>query len=328
MNPNRRGIAARALTCPALPGAGRCCCQPLSSLQAVPTSLQEHYSLDSEKTTPATALLNAELRTQLATFFPRSTPLSLLLLHISQLEHVSLSEQASINTRQRYHAPAGFLEQVLTNVRRAIRSGDQILIDAGVGAAIIFPEVDLQGIAKIVERIYRSVSLLQAETVIPPLRYETDVAMGIGSYPEVGGSLEHLLHHVSITTRRFTLRPAITTQLWRSEAARNAAEDGLVTPIARPQHAQRQGHIRQDGAPFMQLPARLPERLKHLVPYSTALKLCCAPVGRDHHYLTIAMADPADDAALRYLAELTGLTIFPVACDITRLKALLAAHAW
>ncbi len=316
-------MAARSIARPATPTAERCYCQPLSSLQALPSPAQEHTHVDVEKTTPATASLNAGLRTQLAGFFPRSTPLSLLLLHVSQLEHVSLTQQASINESQRYHASPGFLAQVLANGRRAIRNSDQLLVDEGVGAAIIFPEVDLQGISKILERIYRSVSLLQAETVIPPLQHETDVVMGIGSYPEHGGSLEHLLHRVSITARRFTLRPAITTQLWSIEPLRSETEELAVPHIPNAQQTMRQEHV-QTGVPFMQLPSQLPARLKQLIPYSIALKLCCAPVGRDHHCLTVAMAEPSDSASIRYLSEVTGLTIFPVSCDVTLLHALLA----
>lgn len=303
------------------PRVERCHCQPLSSLQAVHPQTQDEECVDIEKITPASPALNAMLRAQLASFFPSSTPLSLLLLHISQLEHISLSQPATFNKRQRYHAPPSFLEQVLANVRRAIRSSEQILVDEGVGAAIIFPDVDQQGISKILERIYHNVSLLQAETVIPPLKHETDVVMGIGSYPEAGGSLEHLLHRVSVTTSRFTLPPAITTQLRAMDTMQPDTEE-LV--IVRPPDNQGKAHASSPGVPFMQLPSQLPARLKHLIPYDIALQLRCAPVGRDHHCLTVAMAEPSNSTSLRCLAEITGLTIFPVSCDISALNTLLA----
>jgi type II secretion system (T2SS) protein E len=323
MNLKSRDTLAHSLADPHASTAEQCHCQPLSSLQAVPTVKEEHASVEIEKTTPATAQLNAAVRARLADFFPRSTPFGLFLLHVSQVEQLSLTQQASINSRQRYHASASFLAQVLANVRRAIRDADQILIDEGAGAAIIFPEVDLQGVSKILERIYRSVSLLHSETVIPPLDQETDVVMGIGAHPESGGSLEHLLHHVSTTARRFTLRPAITTQLWSIEPQRGDAEELAAAPISGMQQAGRPEHV-QAGIPFMQLPSQLPARLKSLIPYSIALKLCCAPVGRDRHRLTVAMAEPSDGASIRYLAEITGLAIFPVSCDIALLQVLLA----
>src|SRR5947209_14375044 len=81
------------------------------------------------------------------------------------------------------------------------------------------------------------------------------------------------------------------------------------------------------SVPFMNLPAQLPRRLKQLIPYPTAFELRCAPVGRDHHCLTVAMADPINNAAIDRLREMTGLTIFPVSCDVSALNALLA-HKW
>ncbi len=95
---------------------------------------------------------------------------------------------------------------------------------------------------------------------------------------------------------------------------------------AEPHHDQQKapGSSRSaSNVPFMQLPAQLPSRLRQLIPYHIALELRCAPVGRDHQYLTVAMADPNNSNAVHALRELTGLTIFPVACDISALNALL-----
>ncbi len=75
---------------------------------------------------------------------------------------------------------------------------------------------------------------------------------------------------------------------------------------------------------FLQLPTHLPKRLKQLIPYQLALEIRCAPVGRDHDRLTMAMADPTDTNALRQLEEATGLSIFAVSCDLEVLDALLA----
>ena len=309
-----------------------CCCQPLVSLHGVPQPEMEQGEddIDCDKITPATAELNTSIRMQLSSFFPRTTPVSMLLLHASQLEHIHISPQTAVlHKRLRYHAPTSFLDQVLVNVRRTIRTSDQILIHKGVGAAIIFPNVDQQGIFNILERVYRSISLLQAETVIPPLKRETDIVMGVGSYPEDGPSLEHLLHRVSITVRRFTLRPAITTQLWSvASHEQEEAETSIYTyQQVHDGHAQSFTQPRPNKArvniPYMQLPAQLPTRLKHLIPYHLARELRCAPVGRDHHCLTVAMIDPTDSSSIRTLREHTGLTIYPVFCDVDALDALL-----
>ena len=84
---------------------------------------------------------------------------------------------------------------------------------------------------------------------------------------------------------------------------------------------------RNSGIPFMQLPVELPARLKSLIPYPLALEIRCAPVGRDHNRLTVAMADPTNRNAVRHLKEITGMIIFPVSCEPAVLDALLA-NGW
>jgi len=290
-------------------------------LHTTPSEGQEEAPVDPIQITPATQELNTNLRSMLARFFPRPTPLSVLLLHVSQLEHIHITpESAILHKRHRYHAPVSFLEQVLVNLRRAIRASDPILMHEGTGAAIILPDVDQQGAYRILERVYRHVSLLQAETVIPPLKRETDILMAIGSYPEPGSSLEHLLYYAGLTIHSLTLRPAITTQLRSTQLMHTSAE----TTLSRLEEQNTKDDPSQSrSVPFMQLPRELPGRLKQLIPYQIALELHCAPVGRDHHCLTVAMADPTNAQAIRHLRETTGMTIFPVSCEVTALNALL-----
>ena len=324
MDFKRKDDAEQSLIQVSSPATVCCHCLPLSSIQMVPSQDQEE-TIDYHNVTPASPEMNALIRAKLEGCFPRSTPLSLLLLHVSQLEQVHIHPQSALlHKRQRYHASASFLEQVLVNVRRAIRDDDELLIHEGTGAAIIFPGVDLQGVAGIVERVSHNVDLLQAETVIPPLRRETDIALGVGSYPESGPSVEHLLYHVSIMAHRFSLRPAISEQLG---GGMSTTREEVETPFGCAQHDDQQqapkvleGH---SNIPFMQLPDRLPSRLKQLIPYQVALELSCVPVGRDHHCLTVAMADPSNISALRSLRVVTGLAIFPVSCDVAALNALL-----
>ena len=107
----------------------------------------------------------------------------------------------------------------------------------------------------------------------------------------------------------------------------STTREEVETPFGCAQHDDQQqapkvleGH---SNIPFMQLPDRLPSRLKQLIPYQVALELSCVPVGRDHHCLTVAMADPSNISALRSLRVVTGLAIFPVSCDVAALNALL-----
>ena len=317
-----------------------CSCLPLSSLHS--EEAQEYGEEGDEQIVRVSQELATHVRQALEAYFPRTTPFSLLLLHISQWEYQQIPQQtAVVHVRHRFHAPESVLEQALMNVRRAIRGSDLLLTHSGSGASLLFPEVDRNGMYVILERIYRNVSLLQAETLLPPLRYETDILIGVGSYPESGASLEHLLYHASLPARRLTLRPALSSQLWErdrfgvsmgQEASvlagkqkRNVASTAQMVQ-AQVTNEQKKAEVmagKVHNVPFMQLPAHLSQRLKHYIPYTLAFELRCAPVGRDHQYLTVAMANPADERAISLLKETTGMTIFPVSCDEDALNELL-----
>ena len=308
------------------PANDLCTCLPLSRLHQ--ETWEDHAENPEQLTevTPATLEMNSSLRTQLESYFPCSTPLSVLLLHISQLEHIHIAPKSAILLkRHRYHVSASLLEQILINVRRTMRSSDHILVHTGASIAFILPDVDQEGSQALLERVYYSINLLQPETVIPPLKRETDITLGIGSYPKPGASLEDLLYQTGFIASRIILRPAVTTQLHGTRSI------GLVEVnlYNRNQDEENDSLVaaRNRGIPFMQLPTRLPLRLKHLIPYTLACELRCAPVGRDHHRLTVAMAFPADTQVIDRLRSTTGMTIFPVACEAKALDDLLE-HSW
>ena len=272
---------------------------------------------------PIAPALSELLQAALAELFPCAPPFSLLLLHVTQFASVPLPPGSPV-MRQRLncHAPASFLEQVLHPIRRTLRVSDHLLVDAGgSGAVLLFPQVDRVGIACIAERILHCINLLQAETIVPPLRQQTEIVLGTGSYPEPATSLEELLAGAGQTRKRIVFRPAVMPEAAppgprgrKSATARRASNRGERT---RPAHPQ--------GVPFMQIPSRLPTRLKQLVPHALALELRCVPVGRDHNRLTVAMADPEDAWAISHLREATGMVIFPVCCEPSALEILLAS---
>ena len=311
MNSKKRDTSARLLAAQfeqASQHLQLCNCLPLSSLHQ---DLQESAEwVEGEQIVPAQQELATRLRTMLNTLLPRVTPMSVLLLHISQWERASIVSQAPLSSqRRRYHAPPGLLEQVMANVNRVMRIDDRILTQENVGVAILLPDVDQQGAQGIVERVYNSISLLQAETVIPPLTLDTTILLGIGTYPTAGPTVEHLLYHTGLTARRFTLRPALTSHLWDTQS--------LL-------HREDESQNNKAGTPFMRLPQAVPQRLKHFIPYPLALELRCVPVGRDAHCLTVAMVDPVDAKTIARLQTATGMTIFPVSCDLEELYTLLA----
>ena len=122
----------------------------------------------------------------------------------------------------------------------------------GASIAIILPDVDQEGSQALLERVYHSINLLQPETVIPPLKRETDITLGIGSYPKPGASLEELLYQTGFIASRIILRPAVTTQLHGTRSI------GLVEVnlYNRNQDEENDSLVaaRNSGIPFMQLP--------------------------------------------------------------------------
>jgi hypothetical protein len=321
-----RGASIPELTYLNSPATDQCTCLPLSALHKAPCEEQAENFEQFIEVTPATTEINSYLRTILNSYFPRSAPLSILLLHISQLEHIHIAPKSTIlHKRQRYHAPANLLEQVLINVRRTIRSSDHMLVHAGASVAVILPDVDQEGAQTLLERVYYSINLLQPETVIPPLKRETDIIIGIGSYPKPGTSIEDMLYHTGFIAHRIILRPAVTTQLHGTRSI--GLSEGILLNRLQVEEDDSLVAARSNGIPYMQLPARLPSRLKQLIPYALALELRCAPVGRDHNRLTVAMAQPTNVQAIDRLRETTGMTIFPVACEAKALDNLLT-HGW
>jgi GGDEF domain-containing protein len=317
-----RGRSTSTVTYLDSPASHQCRCLPLSRLHQERCEDHAENLEQLIEVTPATLELNSSLRAQLENYFPRSTPLSVLLLHISQLALIQIDPKSAIlYKRHRYHVPASLLEQILINVRRTIRSSDHILVHGGASIAILLPDVDYEGSQSLLERVYHSINLLQPETIIPPLKRETVITLGIGSYPNPGTSLEELLYQTGFIASRITLRPAVMTQSYDTRSID-------LVEVNLPDRNQVEGNdslvaARNNGIPFLQLPARLSSRLKHLIPYNLACELRCAPVGRDHNRLTVAMVFPTDAQAIERLRSTTGMTIFPVACEAQALDDLL-----
>lgn len=289
----------------------RCGCPPLSPQRD--TAAFEH----------ACMLIAPELRqmiqTTLTTCTPQASPCSLLVLHITQVEPVPQA-LAQHHQRLKYHAPATFLAQIVQYMHRSLRADDQILVEEkGSGAALLLPGVDQEGLEHIARRVLQSIHLLQAETVVPPLRTETEVTFGWGTSPGSPDALNILFEQVGQVRERMVFRPAITVS--------PAERPRLTRPRSR-SAPSKETYLREThagGIPFMQLPLRLPTRLQQLIPHALALELRCAPVGRDHNRLTVAMANPTDAHAIHHLREATGMNICPASCEPVALETLLAS---
>src|SRR6266567_5128754 len=94
----------------------RCRCMPPCAFQQLPTRGQVEEGLDNAQVTLITGELSDHLQRILGASFPRSTPFSLLLLHVSQREHVlATAESARPYQYLRLHPPRSFLDQLLMN---------------------------------------------------------------------------------------------------------------------------------------------------------------------------------------------------------------------
>jgi hypothetical protein len=319
MKSKRREATARILIRDTAQITGPCDCLLLSAHNP------QEKGQDDSAFVPIPSALRDQLVELLALVLPAAYPLSILLLHLVQLEqtHIPLGI-AALHKRQHYHAPGGLLDQVLTNARRVIRASDQIIIHPEVASALIFPYVDYQGAISILERVYHSISFLQAETVVPPLHRETVVQLGVGTYPPQSVAGEELLADASRATRQFTLRPMWHVQPWEEQMKKQHKTALYVVEPGKLPEPHHRPTMEITNAPFMHLPPTLPGRLKHVIPYPLARKLRCAPVGRNQNSLTVAMANPLDTDARDRLAEITGMTIFPVACEEEALDFLLS----
>jgi Type II secretion system (T2SS), protein E, N-terminal domain len=216
-----------------------------------------------------------------------------------------------------YHVSGGLLEQVLAYVRRAIRVDDKMIVYERAGAALVFPDINDQSAQQILERIYSNLRLLQAETLLPPLTRETNIQLGIGKYSATKTSLKLFQCSVESQAHCLILRPALRPQ---QEHQQPASPYGFSL---RQYNQREQLHPELMNAPFMQLPAALPSSIKQLIPHAMACELHCAPIGREHNHLTVAMQDPANIENVRHLQKITGMTIFPVSCEEKALASLL-----
>lgn len=266
--------------------------------------------------------LSTRLRKRIQDVLPHVEALSIILLHVSQIEPPPIVSPAGLPPRRRrHHAPDSFLDQLVLNMRRVVRGNDQILLQPGSGAALLLPHVDAQGAYRVLERIYHSLDLLQAETVVPPLARETTILLGSGSYPEQCRTPERLLAATATIAHRLTLRPALV--LDQGSLPSSSIRDEEEPARKSGEIAALQSGTTNAAAPFMHLPEEIPHQLRQLIPYHLAQKLQCAPVGRDQQRLTVAMVHPGDREAIHTLAELTGMTIFPVSCEERALNMLL-----
>ncbi|WP_201366312.1 hypothetical protein [Dictyobacter formicarum] len=306
-------------TDPAIDAYEICTCVAFDKICQMGTMSTEE-DCNENQCVPVSVELSNKVRGVLNDFLPAQEPISVLLLHVVQREAPPLAPQSeALYRRKSYHVAASLLNQVLTHVRRVLRIDDKMFIYDVSGAAIIFPDVDQAGKQKILERIYHSVCLMQAETTDPPLTRETTISLGGVTYPpRAVVSFEQMYYQLGKAQHTLTLRPIISAHT-RGVKPMPIVE---LSPIYTA-YEQQEETGKEAGIPYMELPHVLPDRLVRLIPYPVACELQCVPVGREHQYLTVAMREPTNAVTIALLREMTGCSIFPVACEEQELNNLL-----
>lgn len=294
-----------------------CTCLPLTQTLSGDKKESVDKYLSDEHNVLVSPDLQSKMNSLVQNFFPCTEALSILVIHMVQRD---VASSHFSQKRLRRHATHELFQQVLVYVRRAIRVDDNMILYGEAGIVIVFPTVDQTGMEIIAERIYRSICLLQAETLVPPLKRETTIVLGMGSYPDPAASIEGIYQQAAEIAHTLTLRPAMRTQLrgYDPQPTMELAAEHLdywKSSIL----ADMKGAV----VPYMELPRALSHQLTQLIPYRIACELHCAPVGREHQCLTVAMREPSDHEAIARLREVTGLTIFPVACEENELNDLL-----
>ena len=112
---------------------------------------------------------------------------------------------------------------------------------------------------------------------------------------------------------------ASTAAALSSESAQHLPNNGGSTPLV---ETFTRARARALGVPYIAPPRHIPNSVRNLLPAEVMRQLHCLPIGRDRNALTVALADPTDQAVLRRLEQLTGLTIFPVMTDPDALETL------
>jgi hypothetical protein len=144
------------------------------------------------------------------------------------------------------------------------------------------------------------------------------IETGRSTYPDPFATLESCLRAGSDATIRFVPQREksirATTTLSGNEFHRSIEEESELPLLAR-----------QLGIPYLSLlPRKLPARIQRLISPDLAQELRCYPLGRERDILTVAMADPQDQAAIDRLQQETRLRIFPVLVHPEELQSVLS----
>lgn len=195
----------------------------------------------------------------------------------------------------------------LENVRSLVRKTDQVFL-LGTTFYFLLPGANQEGAAIVQERLWEAllwrIHNCEREDIARPIWMKS----GRGTL-KVRPSLE-----------RHDFWPTLSTAV--EEQNYFQFEFSQTEPyIEANDEEELTQRARQLGIPYLPLlPRTLPTRVRRLIDPQLGRELHCYPLGRERNVLTVAMADPQDEVALRRLQQVTGLTIYPVLTSMQELR--------
>ena len=213
-----------------------------------------------------------------------------------------VAEQAASGTRT-----------LVERVRAFVRKTDQVFV-LGTGCYFLLSGAKLEGAHIVQERLWQAllwnVHEQELDTGESPIAMQSSRRVLPDTLPQGRQLVRQILHELPQTARSFQFcqrqyphpREVLSSSPGHDDLARLAQSMGV--PYLSP------------------LPRKLPVRVQNLVSKQLAQELQCYPLGCEDDVLTVAMADPRNEATLSRLQQETGLTIYPILASKHELQSV------
>ncbi len=208
---------------------------------------------------------------------------------------IDVDDFKAFNDTHGHTAGDAVLRGVSRSINSAVRTGDIVCRYGGDEFAVILPRADVVEALSVAGRIYQRVAAIPYTLEGEGPRHFS-ISVGVSSYPAIAAGKQELVDHAD--RAMYKAKYSEVSQICLAEAMPTVSEVSLP---------------KDERVPYLSLPPEVPSReLASLLPLEVARRLECVPVGRDGGDLTLALADPSQEFAIRVVSQLTGLRVFPV----------------
>ena len=279
-------------------------------VNVVATRLIQEHTLQTQ--TYETIATTQDLCTRIGQITRRSTePMALVTIKL-YFEHEGKgfgSRSAHIEQSTTY---------LLQSLRSLVRKTDIVLLLNSTIHFLLF-DANIQGGKLVQERLWDALLWRIHNSIDGEITRPVSIAISHSAFPHPCASIEELIEVTDNEQLRFDLHTEKPTRktTTRSHTAQSQKQGELMNEEL-PMLA------RKLGIPYLSLlPRKPPQRVQQLVNRNLAQALRCYPIGRERNTLTVAMVDPQDRSALDRLRQETGLWIFPVLTNPSKLQTAL-----